>query len=305
MTIGNDTEDKPKRKTNRKGIASVVGGSEKLATEFAEYYFKQLEEATIEAPSDIKTIILDYQEYCLQRASRKREEFEWPVFSPMYGLDMRPGILQIYGPPDSYKTRIGIEVANWFSANTNLNIAYIDAENKLISGAERALKGKNIFIIPGRTDTDNIIKKLVIEEAVNVIIIDTIISVTRFDKMLRTILRYADKQGIYILGLNQTRYDVEGPDLSPAGHEKISEFAYKTFYIQNINIIDKYIYLQCTNGLSIAFDKETLDYKRIPSAWRQILDSGEVVPSEKGYIYKEKEYTSPSEVMKAFGISAF
>ena len=304
MTVGNETSEDKKNKKNRKGIASVVGGSDKIATEFADYYFKQLEEATIDTPSDIRTIILDYQEFCLERAARKKEEFQWPVFTPMYGLDMKPGIVQIYGPPDSYKTAIGIEVANWFAANTNLNIAYVDAENKLISGAERALKGKNIFIIPGRADTDNIIKKLVIEEAVNVIIIDTIISVTRFDKMLRTILRYVDNQGIYILGLNQTRYDTEGPDLSPAGHEKISEFAYRTYSIQSINIIDKYIYVQCTNNLSIALEKGTLQYRRVPSVWKHILDSGKVVPSEKGYIYNDKEYTTPSEVMKAFGIPA-
>jgi hypothetical protein len=304
MTIGNVSSVKsPKRKG--RGIASIAGGADKLAADFAEVYFKELAEATIDTPSDIKTIILDYQEYCLKQATRTDKEKEWPIFTPMYGLDMRPGILQIYGPPDSYKTTIGIEVANWFAKNTKLNIAYVDAENKLINGAESALEGSNIFIIPGRADTDNIIKKIVIENTANIIILDTIISITRFDKMLRTILRYIDTQGIYILGLNQTRFDTEGPNLSPAGHEKISEFAYKTYSIQSVEIIEKFIYLSCTNNLSIALKKDTLEYDRVASTWRQILDTGEVLPKDEGYEYKGKMYTKVSDVMKAFGIPTF
>lgn len=304
MTIGNEESQKPPKRKGR-GIASIAGGADKLASDFAEEYFKGLAEATIDTPADIKTIILDYQEYCLKQATRTDTEKNWPIFTPMYGLDMRPGIVQIYGPPDSYKTSIGIEVANWFAKNTKLNIAYIDAENKLINGAESALEGSSIFIVPGRADTDNIIKKLVIEKAVNVIILDTIISITRFDKMLRTVLRYVDTQGIYILGLNQTRFDTEGPNLSPAGHEKITEFAYKTYSIQSIELIEKYIYLLCTNGLAIALKKDSLEYDRVASTWRQIIETGEVTPVESGYKYKDKIYTKTSEVMKAFGIPTF
>ncbi len=298
----NQPEQIKRKETKKKGIANVVGRATKIASEFAEEYFKQLAEATIDTPADIRTIILDYQEYCLKQATRQKEEFTWPTFTPMYGLDLKPGITQIYGPPDTYKSFIGINIANWFSTNTELSILYVDAENKLINGADKALKGERIYITPGRADTHNIVKKMVVENLVNVIILDTIIAISKYEDMLRSIIKYIDNQGIYIIALNQTRFDTEGENLQPAGYERISDFAYQTFLIKELERMDKYIYLLCSNNLKIGLDKNTLEYSRTASAWKHIIDSGQVTKEEDKYIYKNQKFSSPEEVMKAYGI---
>lgn len=265
--------------------------------EFANHIIQQIDttKTKIETVEDILFFIREYKNFTLSKIERKPEHTFWPTYQPLIGLKMHPGIMHIYGPPDHLKTYIGINVANWFADNTQLSVCYIDAENKLWKSDKKALRD-GIYLVAGRSDSHNLVRKLVSENAFQVLIIDTIVALSRYEDFLRNIIKSIDVNGIYILCLNQT-YSHNYEEI-PAGNDVIPELAYENHKIISLEK-DKHNYYIATNtNIYMGFVGDDRAYSGEESLWFQALKEGHITIKEGQYFYKNLGYSSKEVIMK-------
>jgi hypothetical protein len=266
--------------------------------EFAKNFFDTIDttETRIEDSGDILDIIVEYRNFVLNKALRKDENRNWRSYEPIKGLNMMPGITLVYGPPDTLKTYIGINVANWFADNTDLDVCYIDAENKLWNADTKAFRDK-IYMVPGRSDTHNLVRKLVSENSFQVLIIDTIVALSRYEDFLRNVIKYIDVHGVYILLLNQTvnyKYGEES-----AGKDVIQELAYQKHRLLEVEHTDKNYYVSTDTGLYFGFSGTNRSYSLPHSIYYKCLKNGEIQEREGILYYKDIGYSSKDAVLLA------
>lgn len=260
-----------------------------LDKQFAEHFCEgiDLSLSKIEGPKDILDIVIEYKNFILQQTLRKPSETSWETYEPILWLPMQPGFTLIYGPPDTLKTSIGVAVANWFCENTQLNVCYVDAENKLWKTKDNIMN-ERMYVIPGRSTTHNIIKKLVTESSFRVLVIDTIIAVSRYEDLLRSLVKYTDLCGLYILLLNQTTNSKYGE--SCAGKDIISSFSYQKHFLTEVESSEDTYYTYSNNGFYAAFSGRERRYNRDKSIYYKALKEGIIIPEKDGIMYKGKLY---------------
>lgn len=266
--------------------------------EFANSFIEtiDLQETRIENSGDILDIIVAYRNFVLSKAERKDENRHWKTYEPMAGLTMRPGLSLIYGPPDTLKTYIGINIANWFSDNTDLEVCYIDSENKLWNADTKAFRNK-IYMVPGRSDTHNLVRKLVSENSFQVLIIDTIIALSRYEDFLRNIVKYVDVHGLYVLMLNQTASYKYGEE--SAGKDIIQDLAYQKHKLLEVETYDKNYYVSTDTGIYIGFTGLSRAYSLYHSIYYKALKTGEIYEKEGTLYYKDLPYSSKEAILLA------
>lgn len=264
--------------------------------EFAKFLIEQIdtEQTRIENEADVLDIIREYKNFTLSKIERKREHTEWATYEPVIGLKLIPGICHIYGAPDTLKTYLGINIANWFANNTHLSIVYIDAENKLWKRDKTSLKD-GIYLAAGRSDTHNLVRKLVTEDAFQVIIVDTIVALSRYEDFLRNIIKSVDTQGIYLVLLNQT-YSHNYEDV-PAGNDTVPELAYKNHKILGMEKEGSNYYIRTDTGIYVGFLGEQRIYSVEESLWYKAIKEELIQKKEDKYYYKGLGYSSKEAIL--------
>lgn len=174
--------------------------SGKVDVSFAHYLLSNYD-ISIETPQDVIDLLSIYSSFITDYASPDVADEE-VIYRPLH-FPIRRGFNLLYGPPDSLKTTIGIWIANWFIKNTDFSVVYVDAENKY-SHTMIPLHDQ-VLLLPGRNQSHNMLRKLITRHLVNVVVVDTICTLSRYSDFLRTTIKRVDVQNLYIILLNQTR----------------------------------------------------------------------------------------------------
>lgn len=264
--------------------------------DFAEWFIQQIDttHTKIETEADVLEIIKEYKNFTLQKIERRPEHTFWKTYEPLVGLQVKPGFCHIYGPPDTLKTFVGISIANWFSNHTEMNVVYIDAENKLWKAEQTALS-KDIYMVAGRKDTHNLVRKLVDENAFQVIIIDTIVAMSRYEDFLRNVVKAVDTNGLYIILLNQT-YARNFDDV-PAGNDIIPEFAYATHKIIDLQKDKTTYYISTDTDIHLGFSGNERTYSVGESLWHRGIKQGTITQKEDVWYYKNLAYSGKDAIV--------
>lgn len=210
---------------------------------------------------------------------------------PVYplGMKLEPGINIIYGKPDSLKTTIGIALTEWFIGH-DLRAVYLDGENKVEQG--ELPQHKNVFYLKGINKSKDIVRKLVSMQAIDVLIVDTIVSVSNYSQMLTHLNKHLRRLGIYCVLLNQTRQYKYGDEM--AGADIIQAFSRNTYRIVSCRKNEVQAQVKLENGHYIIFNIADDGFSHYHHGNTMLMNkrvSGEITKVKEAYNYEGDSFT--------------
>lgn len=177
---------------------SLTQRDEAFCKKFSESHNYELE--------SVRELFREMKQYMLIDADEREQEVRSGVTqknSGILAIDMifgglPPGIIQIYGPPDSYKTSLLVYLACALEGDS----VYVNADNKDIPW----ILNEDIVFVKGSPRANEIIKDLVSYEAADNVFIDSLPALVRYESFMRTCIRLiSDMPNMSIIFSNQTR----------------------------------------------------------------------------------------------------
>ena len=274
-----------------KKIEFKTKGKLQIDNLFAKFLLDKYKTINATKASDVRGIIEEYKTFLLNYY-----ETSIRVTEPLniLGLELVSGFNLLYGPPDYYKTTIGIHIAN-LATQMGLKVAYVDAENKLLDTS----LDESVYYISGSNKTHDVLKYLIISDTIDLYIIDTIFTLSSSQLLLKSAVKHIAPYGNYMLLINQTRNFRYG-DYSP-GPDIIEELATTKYRLIRRRHLNNKIYLRTDTGIHIVFNQDehklVYDYNIGESVLGTALSTGVVRKLLREYSYNGNTY-SKTEVIK-------
>ena len=266
-------------------------GKMQVDNDFGKYIIDKYKNVNVKRPIEIRGLIEEYKTFILEKYETTPLD---PISINIMGLELHSGFNLLYGPPDYYKTSIGIHIANMAIA-MGLSVVYVDAENKIIEG----LLDDKVYYIPGSDKTHDILKTVLISDTIDLYIVDTIFTLSKAQLLLRSAVKHIQPYGNFMLMLNQTRNFRYG-DYSP-GPDIIEELTVNKYRLISRRSIGNKVYLRTDTGVHFVFNKDTnkllYDYNIEESVLGTALTSGIVRKLLREYTYQNKTY-SKTEIVE-------
>lgn len=232
-----------------------------------------LDSVNLSIYKDFEDILMMYKRYMVSKITERN--MNEPDIYPIHGLKISQGFNLIYGQPDSLKTTTLVNIANYFSNTLGMQTLYVDAENKL----PKELLSPDIYLVPGKTNTHNILRSATIMNTYKVMIIDTIVAMSRYNEFLKTMYKHIEQQGLYIIYANQTRAFRFGA--YSAGTDIINSSAKNSYRIVSTKHVADTYYVRFDNKSEAVFSNYI--YNPVYSAVRIGMNTGYITKIGNNY----------------------
>ena len=245
-----------KRMATKGSLEPILKSATKEDLAFSHQLFNELTEFSIDSHLDILYILQHYKDFVgkyLEENTHLKHRKELAYIDPIV---LKPGVQLIYGPPDSLRSTVSMNIARLATLD-GLQVVYVDAENHYIGKGHKLLE--SCYYVPGTYDTHRIVAKLLKENLCDLLVIDTIFALTRWQEVVKTMIKTTKISGQYILLVDQERADVVNERFVPipATYNTTGSIV-NGMYRLDVVEVDEHTYKTRCRGKTICVDKATM-----------------------------------------------